>query len=117
MSVFTDMNFEQWASLAHDDPQAFEALRSRTIDDFFSHIPPGQHEQRLRCLQWRIDQIRDRSSNPMSACLHLYAMMWNSVVSRDGMLDALQGAGSRGPSDLPKARILDFPGPRHHSNA
>jgi hypothetical protein len=111
------MDFEQWAKLAHDDPQAFETLRSRAIDDFFSRIPPGQHQQRLRCLQWRIDQVRDHSSNSMSACLRLYAMMWDRVVSQGGMLDALQGIESGGPSDLPKAGILDFPGPRHHRDA
>lgn len=117
MGIFSDMNFEQWSDLAHEDPQAFEALRSRTINDFFTRIPPGQQQQRLRCLQWRIDQVRARSSNPMSACLSLYGMMWDRVVRRGGMLDALQGSGPGRPVDPPSAEILDFPGPHEQHDA
>ena len=117
MSIFSEMDFEQWSALAHEDPQAFEALRSRTIDDFLTRIPPGQQQQRLRCLQWRIDQVRARSSNPMAACLSLYGMMWDGVTRRGGMLDALQGTGPAGPDCRPGAEILNFPGSRHGHNA
>lgn len=115
MSVFATMDFEQWSSLAVKDPQAFEAQRCRLIDDFLTRIPSAQQQERLRRLQWRIDQVRDRSNNPMAACLSLYTMMWDRLLGEGGMLEALQGMEAGAPQPLPNAEILQFPGgPRQY---
>lgn len=104
------MDFEQWSTLATEDPEAFEAQRSRVIDEFLGRVASGPQQERLRRLQWRIDQVRDRSNSPMAACLSMYAMMWDRLLGEGGMLDALHGKASGDPRALPNADILDFPG-------
>lgn len=107
MSVFTKMGFEEWSALASDDPQAFEQLRGQVISDFLDHIPAEQ-QLRLRRLQWRIDQIRDRSSNPMSATIDLYSMMWDQLAGDGGMLEILGRMKVSGEKPLKSAKILAF---------
>lgn len=110
MSVFTKMGFEEWSALASDDPRAFEQLRERVIDDFLDSIPAEQ-QLPLRRLQWRIDQIRNRSSNPMSATLNLYSMMWDHLAGDGGMLEMLGNLKSPTPAPgqaLKSAKILIF---------
>jgi hypothetical protein len=111
MSVFTKMGFEEWSALASDDPQAFEQLRERVINDFFDSIPSEQRLP-LRRLQWRIDQIRSRSSNPMSATINLYSMMWDHLAGDGGMLEMLDNLKQPMPASaqasLKSAKILTF---------
>ena len=107
MSVFTKMGFEEWSALAEDDPQAFEAMREKVICDFLDHIPPHQ-QARLRGLQWRIDQIRDRSSNPMSATLDLYSMMWDRITGEGGMLEVLGSMQTETNAPQQTAEIIEF---------
>ena len=59
------IKFEHWAYLAQHDPATFEQLRSRMLDDCIASAA-ASHQQRLRCLQWRIDRIREKASNPLS---------------------------------------------------
>lgn len=111
-----NIDFDTWSALAHSDPNAFEALRMRLIDDVIRRAPP-QRQHRLRCLQWRIDQIRRTSHTPMAACLRLSNMMWETVVGRHGLLAALHwGVGGHEKAPLmdttpsgETACILPFP--------
>jgi hypothetical protein len=108
-SLYTEMGFDDWRELASDDPDAFEAARSAVIEEFLASAP-GHHRKRLQGLQWRIDTIRERSSNPMAACLDIYGMMWDKLAGENGMLDTIQALDK--PHLLHKARssaqILDF---------
>lgn len=87
--VSPGFDYEDWAALARDNPAAFEEKRKREIENVISRAPM-RLQQRLRCLQWRIDMERDRSPNPLAACIKLYSMMWDSVVAEHGFLSALQ---------------------------
>lgn len=107
MSVFANMGFDEWSALASDDPQAFEQLREQVISDFLGQIPAAQ-QPRLRRLQWRIDKIRDRSNNPMSATINLYSMMWDSVAGERGMLAMLENPVQLAEKQPETAEILDF---------
>jgi hypothetical protein len=71
------IDFEQWAWLARQDPETFEQLRHRLLD---AHIARSSsaHREHLRRLQWRIDRLRDQASNPMSACVQISNLMWNT---------------------------------------
>lgn len=80
-------DFDDWARLASDDPQAFEQRRLRAIESVIAEAP--HMEQRLRALQWRIDMERARHPNPLSSCIHVYRMMWDSVYGERGLLEAL----------------------------
>lgn len=108
MSVFNTMGFEEWSSLASDDPQAFEQLREKVISEFLDHIPE-QQQTRLRRLQWRIDQVRDLSSNPMSATINIYSMMWDQLAGNGGMLEMLGTVENPEVAPLKSADILTFP--------
>lgn len=101
------LNFDQWAQLAKSDPEAFEARRAATIEAAIQRMP-AHKQQRMRCLQWKIDQVRDRASNPMAACIKLSEMMWDSLVGPGGLRDALERLGDGSFEPPPKAPVLDL---------
>ena len=85
----SDIDFDRWARIAKEDPEQFESMRKQMIDEQIAKAP--QHlRQRLEGLQWRIDQIRRQAENPMAACLIIYQEMWDSVLGKRGLLNALQ---------------------------
>ncbi len=51
---------------------------------------PEEMRQRLRSFQWRIDMERERSDNPLQACIRLSNMMWDMVYADRGFLWSLQ---------------------------
>lgn len=86
-------DFDEWAALAKEDPQAFEKMRLAAIDEYIASVPDS-HRQRLRRLQWRIDQERRLARSPMSACLRISRMMWDSMLGEGGLRDRLVGLAS-----------------------
>jgi hypothetical protein len=108
-SLYTKMGFDDWRELASHDPDAFEAARSAVIEEFLASAP-DHSRRRLRGLQWRIDTIREHSSNPMAACLDIYSMMWDKLAGENGMLETIQTLDKpRLPhKPRPSAQILDF---------
>lgn len=86
------LSFDDWARLARRDRTAFEVARRSTIDAFLATRPPGRRE-RLERLQWRIDQERDRCTNPLAACVHLSNLMWDRFAGPEGLAVAWQQAG------------------------
>jgi hypothetical protein len=107
------VEFDDWAQLARSDPAAFEAQRARVIEDLILGMPEHKR-QRMRCLQWKIDQARAQCKTPMAACVKLSEMMWDSLVGPGGLKDALERLGTDSPAPLPKARVIKFPPvPRH----
>lgn len=87
-----DMDFDQLSELAMQNPDLFESLRRQAIDEVIAKAPQAQ-QQRLRCLQWRIDQERRRSGSALGACIRISRMMWKSLAGRGGLLDHLDGVG------------------------
>ena len=71
------IDFEQWAHLAQHDPHAFEQLRHRLLEAYIARSSSA-HQDRLRRLQWRIDRLREKASNPMSACVQISNLMWDT---------------------------------------
>ena len=108
-SIYTEMGFDDWCELASKDPDAFEAARRAVIEEFLSSVP-GHSRDRMRGLQWRIDTIRDRSSNPMAACIDIYGMMWEKLAGENGMIDCIKAFESPVfPLEKPpSAQIIDF---------
>ena len=101
-----------WATLAKEDPAAFEERRRQVIEDLISRAPI-RLQHRLRCLQWRIDMERERSPNPLAACLRLYSMMWDSILSEGGFLRSLEiltepNSQGREKQAIKTAQILPF---------
>ena len=101
------IEFDDWAQLAHCDPTAFEPRRARAIEDLILGMPEHKR-QRMRCLQWKIDQVRNQASNPVSACIKLSDMMWESLAGPGGLREALDGLGQPTRAGSARARILEL---------
>jgi hypothetical protein len=84
-------NFDEWASLAATDLPAFETQRHHAIEAAIQQAP-ARNRQRLRCLQWKLDQIRSTARTPMIACLRMNRMLWETVAGDTGLLACLQYA-------------------------
>jgi hypothetical protein len=101
--------------LAQNDPEAFERCRRHAIDALIDQAPENQRH-RLRCLQWRIDMLRDRAANPMAACVGIYRMMWDSFAGDRGLIAAIQRGGAFDPEapehESVRARVLPFTKPQ-----
>lgn len=82
-------DFDAWARLAKEDPAAFEAKRSEALEEVMRQAPE-ERRQRLRGLQWRIDQVREQAGTPLAACLKISDMMWSTVVGPNGLIDNLR---------------------------
>ena len=105
-------DFNAWAELARKDPQAFELERKLLIERAIMKAPADK-QQRLRCLQWKLDRVRDLASTPMAACLQINQLLWEHIVSERGLLHCLQRlqSGKRpGDTDSATAKILQFQG-------
>jgi len=104
-------DFSEWSDLAAKDPKAFEKRREQTIEAAIQSMP-GAKQQRIRALQWRIDQERKRSKSPMAACIRLSDMMWENLIGENGLLDNLRyvdHAKTRPSAQKTSANILEFP--------
>lgn len=80
------IDFDTWANLAQENPEAFEQQRLAVIEHAIQNAP-AQHQQRLRALQWRVDQERRRAKNPLNACIKISRMMWHNLVGEGGLKD------------------------------
>lgn len=109
----SEFDFEEWASLAKTDPEAFEAKRGEVIARFIENASPRMRS-RLRGLQWRIDMERRRASNPLSSCMCIFNQMWASVYGERGLLDALHGRDCGPQSESRLAGLVKIDQRRAH---
>jgi hypothetical protein len=110
--TLTELDFDAAMALARTDPEAFEQYRQEIIEALIARAPE-RNRQHLRRLQWRIEQERKRAPNPMSACVKLYRMMWESFAGECGLIDTLQNARNSHNSMerlRPRAKVVSLPG-------
>ena len=113
-TIASEVDFDHWSAIASSDPERFEQMRQAVIDEVISRAPQRQ-QQRLRCLQWRIDQERRLAHTPLAACIRISTMMWDQVTGQGGLIQALKHLSVLVTDDaesdnLPvnEARILSF---------
>lgn len=110
-------DFEQWAALAESDPKGFEQLRCLYIEKFIKRMPEN-NQARMQRLQWRIDMERQRSENPMGACVRISRMMWDAVLGENGLLPTISELDKAfhvtDTAKLPKAKVLPFTPKQSH---
>jgi hypothetical protein len=97
-----EIDFDTWSEMARSDPGTFELMRQVAIEAAIEGASES-NRQRLRCLQWRIDQERRLARTPMAACLRISRMMWRTVLGPGGLNDRfgeLQGLFSDRPGGL-----------------
>jgi len=104
-----ELNFETWMELWQDSPETFEYLRTKRINAYIESVPESYRE-RLRCLQWKIDKVRERAANPLAATIAISEMMWASFNSLGEkyreLATVLEGGQSSRPSR--SATVLPF---------
>lgn len=101
-------DFDEWKSLAARDPQAFAERREEFIAAQIGRFPAGRRE-RLTRFQWRLDAERQRSSNPLGACLKFSEQMWDAFYRMDGQLQQLLKSPIR-DGNQPRCGVVSFPG-------
>ncbi|MBN4079012.1 DUF3135 domain-containing protein [Beggiatoa alba] len=109
-------DFEELLTLAKEDPALFEARRLEYIESFLTHIPI-EKQRRLRGLQWQIDQARNLARTPMSSCITIMSMMWDSLHLLNDHQRTLVDMTTRQkpafepvtPPPTPKAVVIPFP--------
>lgn len=84
-----NIDFERCRELARRDPEAFERWRHEFLEAYINGTST-RCRRRLRGLQWQIDQVRRRASNPISACISLNEMMWDAFAGEHGLAETLQ---------------------------
>ena len=112
-----EKDFDHWAEMAQSDPSSFEQMRLAAIDEFIDSVPE-ESRQRLRQLQWRIDQERRLARNPLNACIRLSSMMWKNVLGKGGLRERFEELGGvlQGKTAIdeleqrhqPEAQVLSF---------
>lgn len=112
-----EYDFDSLSQLAQSDPQAFEAKRLEMIGQLIASAPE-EMRQRLHSFQWRIDMERERSDNPLQACIRLSNMMWDMVYADRGFLWSLQAlanpaeAALLGADASASAKVIQLKPPR-----
>lgn len=108
-NAINDIDFEYWAILASTDPQKFEQLRQDKISAIIKKAS-GQHQQRLRGLQWRIDKIREQhKDSAMAACLAISGLMWETFEHLTKLLQSQAENGLSAPTPPIQTNIIPFP--------
>lgn len=83
-----EFDFDSWARLAKQDPDAFETRRREVIARAIDNAPDDSR-RRLQGLQFQVDMERRRARTPMAACLRISSMMWHSLVGARGLQSSL----------------------------
>lgn len=84
-----DLDFDTMSELAEHDLETFESMRLAAIEELIESAPQ-ERQQRMRCLQWRIDQERRLARTPLGACYRISKMMWESLIGKDGLMDQIK---------------------------
>ncbi len=86
--MYIDFDFQEWASLAKVDPQAFELRRAQYIELFLNST--GKRRQRLEGLQFRVDATRRLAHSSPEALLAISKLMIQSLADLRDELAALE---------------------------
>lgn len=105
-------NFDMWSELSKTDPEAFEELRKKTVAKFIDSIDTDRQD-RLRCLQWKVDRVREQQKTPIAACVAISDMMWDSLERLNKIYYDYEGmtalkSGKRVLMPLPNAEVIPF---------
>ena len=108
----SSFNFDEWLELSKRDPQSFESRRLESIEEFINSVPEDK-QHRLRCLQWKIDRVREKMPTPLAACVAISDMMWDSLDKLNQLYHDCEAATSvkndkRVTATLPNAKIIQF---------
>lgn len=102
------IDFDQWMELAKRNPEKFEIQRRELLELQIQKAPPAR-QHRLRCLQWKIDQIRNTAGSTFHATLKINQLMWESLLGKGGLYDALDALLEGKDLQFADAKVISFP--------
>lgn len=95
-------NFDELSRLAREAPEAFEKWRQQLLDEHIGALS-AERQERLRRLQWRIEQENRRSDSELGRCVRLSSMMWESLGKLQDSVEQIcsiyEGRGKAGDFD------------------
>lgn len=77
--------FDQLMALFKTDPEAFESLRKRVIEEEMHNAMP-RHLRRLRGIQFQIDSLRRTSKNPLDCCVKIQRVLDDKLAELSAVL-------------------------------
>ena len=86
-----------------DDQEAFDKLTKQVMEDYISSMPEDRQE-RMRRMQWKIDQELNKYKNPTNRYNHMVEMFYDHIekfYSKDGKINME-------PQVHTKAPVLEF---------
>lgn len=100
-------DFDSWLNLSRKDPDHFEIQRQNFIAEAIAQAPE-ERQQRLRGLQWRIEQMRQRAKTPTSACISISDLMWDVFAGENGLHSMLNAPRQKSLTTAPKRIFCPF---------
>jgi len=94
-----EFDFNEWAELAKNDPEAFEAKRKEVIAEVIDGAPEKERAA-LNRLQWKIDAQRRIAKNPLDSCVRIYCLLLENVYKEGGFIDAITSLSPEKHSQL-----------------
>jgi len=111
LSNLPEFDFDEWASLHKNDPEAFEEKRIEWLTACIINAPQ-KYQKRLNGLMFHINSIRRLEKNPLQTCLKISAMMMDSLNDMRVFLSDLNSTiSSETQTEIKKqqsAKILHF---------
>lgn len=111
LTTLPEFNFDEWALLHKNDPEAFEAKRIEWLTTCVIEAPQ-QYQKRLNGLMFHINTIRRLEKNPMQTCLKISTMMMDSLNDLRSFLSDLNSTigdnGELAQAENTSADILQF---------
>ena len=110
--IESSFNFDEWLDLSKRDPKTFETRRLESIEEFINSVPEDK-QHRLRCLQWKIDRVREKMPTPLAACVAISDMMWDSLDRLNQLYHDCESVtstkgGKQVLTPLPNAEIIQL---------
>lgn len=109
-------DFDELATLAREDPEAFEVLRDELLERCVQCAPPRMH-RRLRGMVFELNASRRTSQSPLANCLDASGRMWKAFDELRVQLNGLVRPEALSDEELASlkpstdtAKILSFAG-------
>ena len=102
-------SFDELKTMAAERPEELESLRKRMTDEILRQAPE-ERRRRLEGIVFKINAERQRSKNPMQACIRISQMMMDSVGElRDALNSMGMPATQRAATEAPRvAEVVPF---------
>lgn len=98
------INFDLVMELSKTDPEKFEELRQKEINDFIASAP-DKYQKRLLGLQFKVDTTRSTSKNVTQSYIRLTELFWKEGFAR--FQDSFEGR-IKPPEAPEKNNVLEF---------